>query len=239
MGMPIVIEVCDEDPPAWAVERAFDWLREVDARFSTYRPDSEISRIRDGALTVKRASADVREVLDECEQLRELTGGYFDAYASGRLDPSGLVKGWALERAARILAGAGARRYAINGGGDVLVAGEAPQGGPWQVGIQHPLDREAIAAVVALDGGAVATSGTYARGGHVLDPRSGRPARGLLSVTVTGPSLRLADALATAALAMGADAEPWCTGMRHHEFMFVTEDRRLLTTEGFERLRVR
>jgi thiamine biosynthesis lipoprotein len=238
MGMPIVIEVCDEEADERGIERAFDWLREVDVRFSTHRPESEVSRIRDGALTVARASADVREVLEECERLREETAGYFDAYASGRLDPSGLVKGWALERAAAVLEDAGARRYAINGGGDVLVRGAAPQGGRWQIGIQHPLERDAVAAVVALEVGAVATSGTYARGEHVLDPHSGLPSRGLLAASAIGPALALADVYATAALAMGHDAPRWCAGVAGHEFLLITEEREVLTTTGFERYRV-
>ena len=238
MGMPIVIEVCDEDVGETDVERAFELLHDVDARFSTYRADSEVSRIRDGELSAAQASADVRAVLAECDRLRGATGGWFDAHASGRLDPSGLVKGWALERAAGLLEEAGARRYAINGGGDVLVRGAAPQGGRWQVGIQHPLDRDALAAVVALEGGAVATSGTYARGDHVLDPFSGRPSRGLLAVTVIGPALALADVYATVALAMGDGARDWCPGVAGYEFLLIGDGGELLTTPGFERYRV-
>jgi len=238
MGMPVVIEVCDAHVRPQALDRAFSWLSAVDQAFSTYRPDSEISRIRRGELAPAQASFAVRSVLGRCERLRAQTDGYFDARAGGELDPSGLVKGWAIAGVARLLDTAGARRYCINAGGDVLVRGSAPQGGPWLIGIQHPVIREALAAVVALDGGALATSGAYARGGHVLDPHTGRPAVGLLSVSVAGPEVPLADAFATAALAMGSAAEQWCVRRGPYEFMLITEDEEIVATPGFAALRV-
>ena len=178
MGMPVVIEVSAGRAGPASLDRAYRWLRWVDETFSTYRADSEISRLRDGTLALADADFAVRSVLARSETLRKETDGYFDARAGGTLDPSGFVKGWAVLGAARILEQEGATGYQVNAGGDLIARGPAPQGGPWRIGIQHPLIPDAVAAVLAIDSGAVATSGAYARGDHVLNPHTGLPARG-------------------------------------------------------------
>jgi thiamine biosynthesis lipoprotein len=213
--------------PEAAMDDAMAWLHDVDARFSTYRAESEISRIARGELDAAAASPDVRWILHRCARLREQTGGFFDARAGGRLDPSALVKGWAVQRAADGLRIAGVERFCINAGGDVVAAGPA-----WCVGIRHPLDAHAVAAVVEAEDLAVATSALYERGGHVLTP-SGRPPEGVLSVTVTGPDLGIADAYATAALAMGSDGPAWTLRLDGYEAMTILADERVLTTPGF------
>ena len=230
MGMPVVI-FGDAGPQA--VEEAFAWLRFVDATFSTYRPDSEIRRLDSGALALADAHPLVREVLARCERLRARTGGYFDARASGRLDPSGLVKGWAVDRAAALLVAAGARRFCVNAGGDVVV-----RGGPWRVGVQHSRERDRVAAVLSLTDAAVATSGAYERGEHILDPLTRRPARGALSVTVLGRDLATADAYATAAFAMGELGPAWTARLRGCGAMTILAGDRVLCTERFLRHRV-
>jgi thiamine biosynthesis lipoprotein len=207
--MPIGIDVRDAVVPAGALDAAFAVMRRADQLFSTYRPDSEISRIDAGELRVDDASADVRNVLAECERLRVQTGGYFDARATGSLDPSGLVKGWAVERAHKTLVRAGIRHGCINAAGDVRVWGGHPDGRPLRVGIRDPLHADRISAVVEIHDGAVATSGAYERGDHIVDPHTGRPARDLLSVTVTGPELPTADAYATALFASGSAEADW------------------------------
>jgi thiamine biosynthesis lipoprotein len=228
MGMPVVVEVRDGDAGRDAVDEVFAWLRFVDATFSTYRPDSEIRCLDRGALALADAHPLVREVLARCERLRGETGGYFDARAAGRLDPSGLVKGWAVDRAGALLAAAGARRFCVNAGGDVLV-----RGGPWRVGVQHPRRRDRVAAVLSLTDAAVATSGAYERGEHIVDPLTGRPARGALSVTVLGRDLATADAYATAAFAMGERGPAWTARLRGHGAMTILAGERVLSTERF------
>ena len=168
------------------------WLRFADATFSTYKDDSEISRLNRGELALADAHPDVREVLDRCEALRLETDGYFDvrAAAADAIDPSGLVKGWAVDRAAAILDEAGVRNFAVNVAGDMRLRGRAVPEPCWSVGIQHPLEPESIAAVVQANDLAVATSGAYARGDHVLDPHTRRPPVGVLSVTIVGPGAR-------------------------------------------------
>ena len=225
MGMPIVVEVRDDGVEPDALDEMFAWFRWVDATFSTYKPASEISRIAFGELDVADAHPDVQWVLERCEQLSTETRGYFSAYAAGQLDPSGLVKGWSVDRAAELLDAAGMREYAINAGGDVRVKGA------WRVGIQHPLERKAVAQVLDAEDLAVATSGEYLRGEHVLDPHTRRPPEGILSVTVTGPDLATADAYATAAFAMGARLAPhWLARLRGYESMIILSDERVLST---------
>jgi thiamine biosynthesis lipoprotein len=226
-----------------AVEAAFDWLHETDARFSTYRADSEISRLNRGELAEWQASADVRQVLAECEAMRRRTDGAFDARPhgpDGPLDPSGYVKGWALERATEMVARGGGRNFAWNGGGDVVVRGEAAPGVAWRVGVRHPLEHERVAAVLAVTDAAVASSGAYERGDHIVDPRTGRPPVGVLAVTVVGPSMTIADCFATAVFAMGADGASWLARSEPgYDGCAITADGRLQTTPGFEALRVR
>lgn len=242
MGTAIGLDVRDVRVPGSALEAAFDYLREVDRRFSPYRPDSEVSLLAGGQIAEADCSTDLLEVLDLCERVRHDSDGYFDIRghrADGAPDPTGLVKGWALDRAARVLEAAGARNYCINGGGDIVAAGEAAPGEPWRVGIRHPIVRDRLAAVLSVRDGCVATSGPYERGEHVRDPFSGRSPSGVLSVTVVGPTLTFADAYATAALAMGPTGLGWIAGRPGYEGCFVTADPggsnpRLAWTPGFE-----
>jgi FAD:protein FMN transferase len=231
MGIPVGIDVRDDVDPR-AVDRAFEHLRWVDATFSTYVPDNEIARAGAGA----DPSPAVRAVLQRCDDLRRRTGGGFDVHATGRLDPSGFVKGWALEGAAAILAEAGARNLCLHAGGDVLVRGQRAPGQPWRVGIQHPLRRDRVAAVLAAHDLGVATSGAYERGAHIVDPRSGRPPEGVLSVTVAGPDLGTADAYATAAFAMGLDGPAWTATLDDYAALTILADGRVLSTPRLDRL---
>ena len=228
MGMPIIVDVRDEHAGHDPLVRMFDWLRWVDATFSTYREDSEISRIDRGELDPDDAHEEVQAVLGRCEQLRVETGGYFDQRASGRLDPSGYVKGWAADRAADLLLDAGLEEFAVSAGGDMRVIGRG-----WRVGIQHPLAGNKVAAVFETGDLAIATSAAYARGEHVLDPRTGRPPAGVLSVTVVGPELGTAYAYATAAFAMGTRGSQWTAALSGYEAMTILADETVLTTGGF------
>jgi FAD:protein FMN transferase len=220
MGMPVTVL-------APAPARVFAWLHWVDATFSPFRADSQISRIDRGELTQGDAHPLVRDVLARCEALRRETDGYFDARHSGVLDPCGLVKGWAIDRAAALLR---ARRVCIDAGGDVLV-----RGGAWRIGIRHPRERHLLAAALHADDLAVATSGAYERGEHIVDPHSRRPPAGVLSVTVIGPDLATADAYATAAFAMGEAGPDWTARLRGYEAMTILAPDEVLVTPGFER----
>ena len=223
MGMPISIHLRgkDVDSPmvAHVVEDAFDLLREADRLFSTYRDDSEVSRIRRGELDPGHADPLVQQVVTLCRQAGELTKGAFtdqlpDDQGVLGFDPTGLVKGWATDRAASRLADLSGLTFCLNAGGDVVVGGTEPEpetavdgesgqsnggsGAAWRVGIEDPRDRSRVAQVVELHHGGVATSGTAARGAHLYDPNAQTFVDRGGSVTVVGPSLMWADVWATA-----------------------------------------
>jgi thiamine biosynthesis lipoprotein len=235
MGMPIVIDLRDADAGDDLLDLAFGDFRAVDARFSTYRDDSEIMRINHGELALADAHPDVREILDRCETLRSETLGFFDVQAgsTSMIDPSGLVKGWSVDRVSALLEDAGLRDFAISAGGDVVTRGRALPDECWRVGIQHPDVAESVAKVVVANDLAIATSGAYARGDHIIDPHTRRPPAGVLSVTITGPVLATADAYATAAFAMGTDGPAWTARMQGYEAMTILADGRVLSTPGF------
>lgn len=241
MGLPVSVTVrgarARGDRADRAVQALFADLRRADSVFSTYRAASEISLLRRRLLARELASPQVREVLDLCARARALTGGFFEAElpqpGGGRLlDPSGLVKGWAVERAARGLDGLAAvdgLDWLVNAGGDVL--GRARHGPAWQIAVEDPRDRTRLLGVLPLRHGAVATSGTAARGHHLLDPRTGRPAADhLLSATVVGPSLTWADVLATAAFVEGPPALSRVAELDGYEALLVLPDGRLTAT---------
>jgi FAD:protein FMN transferase len=235
MGTAISLHIADPLPPhelAALANETFAWLREVDLRFSTYRPDSEISRLGAAAVSLADCSADVSAVLDACAELWRATGGWFDVYATGRLDPSGYVKGWAAQVASDRLVAAGAGNHCLNAGGDVRVRGRPASADGWRIGVRHPWLPDRTAWVLTGTDLAVATSGVYERGQHVIDPYTGRPATFLRSVTVVGPDLGLADAYATAAVAMGEAGLTWLAALAGYESAAICEDGRAYRSDG-------
>ncbi len=253
MGLPVTIDVRDDVAPA-VVEDAFAWLRWVDATFSTYRADSEVARLNRGELREDDADPRVREVLTACRALRERTEGAFDAEAAaqmatvrvrpgggggraGAVEPAGYVKGWAVNGAWERLALAGVRNVLLDAGGDVIARGRPEPGRRWRVGIQHPLQLDRTAAVLEVSDLAVATSGAYRRGEHIVDPATGAPPHGVLSVSCAGPDLAIADALATAAFAMGPAGAAWLARQEDVEAMVVDAREQVLLTPGFDSLR--
>lgn len=235
MGTVFSIAVRDPGPDTPAVFRDItDRLHRIDAVFSTYRADSDISRLDRGELGPDGCAPEVREVHAACRAVAAETDGYFTDRPGGRLDPSGWVKGWAVEEAARTLHAAGSREFCVSGGGDVQTAG-----GPWRIGVAHPLRAGRLTAVLGGSGLAVATSGTAERGPHILDPHTGRPATGLASLTlVAGPGTGIAriDAWTTAAFAMGPDrALSWVARQPGVEALAVLPDGTKRWTEGLPR----
>jgi thiamine biosynthesis lipoprotein len=237
MGTAVTFDVRGASAATDAVAAAVAWLHQVDGEFSTYRADSAVCRFDRGELLLSAASGDLQWIVDRCERLRRETGGYFDAYANGAFDPSALVKGWSVQRAADGLRAAGLDRFCVNAGGDVIAHGRPDAERPWRVGVRHPHDPHALAEVVEVDGDlAVATSGLYERGDHIIAPASGRAPEGVLSVTVVGPDLGVADAYATAAFAMGRAGPEWTLGLDDYEAMTILADETVLMTPGFPAL---
>ena len=254
MGTTFSIDVRGTGAPSTneAIDAVVHELRSLEQVFSPWLSDSEISRIGDGRLDERDASPDVRFVLSVCDHLATVSDGAFDARhhgGEGRLDPSGFVKGWAAEEAARHLDAAGLADYAINAGGDILVRGDAEpgSGGGWRVGIRDPEDEARVVRVLKVRGLAVATSGLYERGAHIQDPRRlarpvdatpVRPAP-LVSLTVVGPSLGWADAYATAGFVLGARALAWIEDRPGYGALAITPDRQLAWTARLDPLLMR
>ncbi len=237
MGMPISLALRGrhrDDAPAraaWAAVVAE--LRAVEATFSTWRDDSLISRLGRGEVALDDCPVEVHEVMALGERARIESAGAFDirrpdpngAGGPRHLDPSGVVKGWATERAARRhLFALPDTDVCLSAGGDMVARTLDPNGRGWSIGIEHPLDASRLVALVPLHNGAVATSGTAHRGSHVVDPRTGAAATALASVTVVGDSLTWVDIEATAAMAMGDDALAWLRTRPDRTGLVVTAD---------------
>lgn len=244
MGLPMSLHVRGPEARSTAVRTIIDAmfarLREDDAEFSTYRDDSPVSRIRRGELEIRDASPRVREVAALCEEAARRTDGAFSAWlpAGGRslFDPTGLVKGWAVreayDRLVVDLETMGAHDTLMSAGGDVVVTCPRTDTADWLVGVEDPTDRSRLVTEIPLRRGAVATSGVAARGAHVIDPRTGEAARGLLAATVVGPDLMWADVYATAVLADGG-VVPWFDEVRHdHAALVVDLDGTTRTIQG-------
>lgn len=230
MGIPMSIDVRCDDDPSDAAERAFQVLRDADHRFSGYRTDSELSRMNDGDDDLATASDEFRDVVAIGTAVGEASGGAFRIRRrDGSWDLDGVVKGWAGARAARELARTGLRHFCLNLGGDVVVSGSPRGGEPWNVGVRSPADPQRMLAVLAVSDAAVATSGAYERGAHIVDGRGGGPATRLQSATVVADDLTTADVLATAVFALGPEGVPWARGQGAQGVLAVDADGQLLT----------
>lgn len=235
MGMPISVEVIDLNATQQDLDDVFDYFDYVDEAFSTYKASSEISRLNRGEVAQDECSDDVRTVLALAEQTRRATDGYFDIWRDGAIDPSGIVKGWAVQNAADLLAERGFRDFYVDAGGDVQVSGTR-QGNPWRVGIRNPFDRREIVKVLALTDCGVATSGTAVRGQHIYNPhKPGEPIHDVVSLTVVGPNVYEADRFATAAFAMGPAGVQFIQRLPGFEGYLIDAQRRATYTSGFER----
>lgn len=237
MGLPVSVLARGDDALSAradaAVREVFADLVEADRVFSPYKPDSAVSRLGRGEVGWDAVDPVVREVAERCDRARDLTGGRFDAdLPQGGWDPSGLVKGWAVERAALRLRTVPDLDWCLNAGGDVLVS--CPSGRPFRVGIQDPRDPGKVLTSLDRVDGAVATSGTAARGAHLFDPRTGRPVvSDWLSVSVSGPSLEYADVLATAAFVAGDDWPTVLDGLPGYAGLGIFADGNLFTSAGW------
>ncbi|CAN5225968.1 FAD:protein FMN transferase [soil metagenome] len=199
MSIPITIKVIDDHVTKRDIQDIFDYFIRVDERFSTYKPNSEISHINAGALKPVQYSVDMDEVLALSEETRKVTHGYFDISHKGKLDPSGLVKGWAINNASNLLKQKGFEIFYIDAGGDIQAEGKL-----WNIGIRHPFNEKGIVKVLSVMNHGVATSGTYNRGQHVYNPHKiDEKNQEIVSLTVIGPNIYEADRFATAAFAMG------------------------------------
>jgi thiamine biosynthesis lipoprotein len=235
MGTVVTLQVEAPDLPEADIRdvigEATKLLHLHDELFSTWKPESPMSRLRRGALDLDDAPSEIAEVLELCATARALSCGWFDPFAMpGGIDPTGLVKGWSAEKALGLFKDAGITSAMVNAGGDIACWGAPIEGGPWRIGIRHPWRADGLACVLEVTD-AIATSGEYERGRHLIDPigRKGPPPA---ASTVTGPSLAFADAFATAVAVGGDEALAVVASLEHYDVYLIRADGGEAMTSG-------
>jgi thiamine biosynthesis lipoprotein len=236
MGMPVTVEVADPRATAQTIDDIFDYFGYVDRKFSTYKPDSEISMINRDEISLDQASEEMKSMFLLAEKTRQESNGYFQILRNGRYDPSGIVKGWAILQAADRLQSQGFENYYVDAGGDVQISGKNDLGQDWRVGIQNPFNPMEIVKVLSLSNCGIATSGNYARGEHIYNPQQEeQDSPGIVSLTVVGPNVFDADRFATAAYAMGYAGINFIEDLEGFEGYMIDRDGIATYTSGFGR----
>jgi len=238
MGMPVTVEIVDLSATSETFDAVFTYFEYVDEKFSTYKATSEISRINRGEITETEWSVDMRTIFELAAETKSATRGYFDMITpQGIFDPSGLVKGWSIHRAAEMLLGFGFKNFYVDAGGDIQVHGENSRNEPWKIGIRHPFKPDVIVKIISVTDKGVATSGNYIRGAHIYNPHSLEllPEE-VVGLTVVGPNVYEADRFATAAFAMGRNGIKFIQELRDFEGYSIDVDGMALMTAGFEKM---
>lgn len=234
MGMPVTVCIADERGVAADVEAVAVWFDHVNRRFSPYLESSEVCLYNRGECALSASSDEFRMILELCRETSAETDGYFNAMFGDRYDPSGLVKGWAIQQASRILLDRGLTNHVVDAGGDVQAVGRNAEGQCWRVGIRNPFDREQVVKIVAVSNHGIATSGTAVRGEHIYDPVKATPvAGGPVSLTVIAPTVFEADRMATAAFAMGHYGLAFIARRQWLHGYAVWSDGTATSTQGF------
>ncbi len=231
MGMPITVEVADTDNSQLAIEDVFSYFNYVDEKFSTYKDTSEITGINKGDIKEEDFSDDMKAVFRLSEKTKKETDGYFNIVTpDGKYDPSGLVKGWSIYIASKLLKERGSHEFYIDAGGDIQANGKY-----WKIGIKNPFNEKEIIKVIYVKDAGVATSGTYIRGQHIYNPHDkNKPITDIVSLTVVGPNIYEADRFATAAFAMGRDGITFIENLKGFEGYMIDHAGIATMTSGFE-----
>ena len=235
MGMPITIEGVDNNACFSDIDQAFAYFDYVDHTFSTYKPQSEISCINRGELKLEDAGDDMQTIFRLAEQTKQATHGFFDIHHGDSVDPSGIVKGWAIEQVSQLLQRLEWKNFTVEAGGDIAVVGHFSGTTPWKVGVRHPFEIEKIVKVLSISNLGVATSGTYLRGHHIYNPRNGDVVvADIASLTVIGPNIYEADRFATAAFAMGSQGIQFIENLAGFEGYMIDSHGTATLTTGFD-----
>jgi len=234
MDMHVTVEIVDRVTSS-VFDEIYDYFSYIDDTFSTFKKTSEITKINEGTLTPKQYSNDMADVLALCEQTKKESDGFFDIHRNGKLDPSGLVKGWAINNAATMLKQKGLTNYYVDAGGDIQVSGHNEKGKPWTIGIRNPFNVKEIVKVLRITSEGVATSGIYERGNHVYNPKNHKPVTDIVSLTVIGPNVYESDRFATAAFAMGPAGITFIDRMNNFEGYMIDKNGMATYTQGFEK----
>lgn len=232
--MPITIEIvkCSDKS---ILKSIFDFFKQIDQQFSPYRSSSEVSQINQKKLKTSQASFQMKKILKLATKTRKQTNGYFDVYKNGHLDPSGLVKGWAIFEAAKLLKKSGQKNFYIEAGGDIQVCGKNSQGEKWRVGIKNPFNPTEIVKVLRVDTEGVATSGIYERGHHIYNPIDEVMTDDIVSLTVVSHNIYEADRFATAAFAMGEQGISFINSQKGLAGYAIKKNGRAIFTQNFEK----
>ncbi len=233
MGMPATINVVDVGVTEEDINEVFAYFHYMDKKFSTYKEDSEISQINRGELKPWDYSSEMQTVLKLCEETKSETDGYFDINNNGVLDPSGIVKGYAIYQGSLILKNKNFANFYVEIAGDVQVFGKNEKRENWKVGIQNPFNLDEIIKVVKLSNKGIATSGTYQRGAHIYNPKENKAAEEIASLIVIGPNVYEADRFATAAFAMGEKGIDFIEKLKGLEGYMVKKNKQAVLTSGF------
>lgn len=235
MGMPITIEVVDAAVAQTDFDAIFSYFHSIDEQFSPYKASSEVSRINSGEIKEKDYSKEMKEVLRLAEETKQDTRGYFDVWHDGIFDPSGVVKGWSIYNAGKMLTARGFKNFYVDAGGDIEVRGTNTEGKFWHIGIRNPFEKNSIIKTVALTNMGIATSGTYIRGQHIYNPHTGKKEiKDIVSLTVLAPNVYEADRFATAAFAMGKEGLAFIASVPHLEGYVIDTNGVATMTEHFE-----
>ena len=236
MGTVITVEIADPRAEKKDLDKVFAYFKEAEDRFSVFKDKSEITLINEGLWTGEW-SQDMKTIFALSEKTKEETGGYFDIVSNnGKYNPSGLVKGWSIYNAAKILSGQGYKNFYIEAGGDIEVRGRNSAGQPWRVGIKNPFNQKEIVKVAHLSDRGIATSGTYIRGQHIYSPFDrNEPIKDIVSLTVIGPNVYEADRFATAAFAMGSRGIVFIENLKGFEGYMIDKNGLATYTSGFEK----
>lgn len=255
MGTPVRIRIQGVNSPHHA-RLAFDRIWWIDREFSRFKEGSQVSLLnRLAGRAPLEVSRDVFECVNLAVQISRLSGGAFDITRGHvrdlrldhraksvfitrkgvTIDLGGIGKGFAAEKARQLLVEKGAKSGMIDMRSSIAVFGPRT----WKVGVQHPRQKGDLLGVVELKGGdSLATSGDYERGGHIIDPRTGRPASACQSVTVIGRNAAVTDALSTAVFVLGpAQGLELIENLPEVEALIVDRRGRIIRSSGFELLK--
>ena len=234
MGMPVTIQVIDASITDEDINEVFSYFHFIDKKFSTYKKDSEISQINRGELKPSQFSNEMKKIIKLCEETKKETDGYFDISSNGILDPSGLVKGYAIFQGSLILKNKGFRDFYVEIAGDIQVFGKNENREDWKIGIQNPFNLAEIIKIVRLSDKGIATSGTYQRGGHIYNPKEKKGTDKIASISVIGPNIYEADRFATAAFAMEERGIEFIENLKGFEGYMIKKGKTAILTSGFE-----
>ncbi len=237
MGMPVTVEIVDGGANDAIFDEVYAYFTHIDETFSPYKATSELTAINRDKTPRESWSEEMAMVFLLAEETKQATGGYFDiTKPDGNYDPSGLVKGWAIWNAAKLIEKRGFRNFYVDAGGDIQAQGRNAEGEKWSVGIRNPWNADETVKTVYVTNEGVATSGTYIRGEHIYNPKAGGAAANeIISLTVVGPNIYEADRFATGAFAMGRDAIRFISSLQGFEGYMIDKDRVATMTEGFAR----